>query len=115
MKDYGFERENYLIFEDSLKIILIGYTKLGEIKLSNEEVVSTLGKNSPTYAKRFLGEESSQSFGVALEVNYHHKEDFLTLLELMNKNNFELINIKKRQDSISASRQKNIKNNENKI
>lgn len=38
LRNYGYDKQDYLVFQDSLKSVLIGYENLGTIVMSNDEL-----------------------------------------------------------------------------
>ena len=142
--DYGFEKINYLVFRDSVKVVFVGYDKNGKIVLSGDELMKIVenGKNRKTIKKsnsekslkeqlleyeksgesekkelsnRFFGNTTSEKFGLDLEINYYHKEDFENLVKEMKKDKINFENAERRYDSIKKNEKENLIENKRKI
>lgn len=135
LKDYGFEKNKYLIFRDSIKSILIGYNEYGKIVLSENEIkrlkktpikktksknnLYRLAKNAEYISERKdlinSRNEPNQDFGIELEINYMHNEELDTIIKEIKqyKNKFE--ENRNKLDSLYNKENEIIKNNKSNI
>ncbi len=86
---YGLEMEKYLLFRDTDKSVLLGYTVLGSRVPSpseREEYYNKLVEENPddplAAVGRFVKSDIEYvDFGLEIEINYYHNEDLNSLLE----------------------------------
>lgn len=137
-KDYGYSRDIYRVFQDSLKTIFIGYTIQGEIVNSNKDLEKLIKDsremaNDPNNPWAFMGEftaedaekelvrrsvssnHSEVNFGIIIEIRYMHNEDYGELFELIQKEKGEFENAVLEYNQINHQKNKNIENNLNEL
>lgn len=133
LSDYGFEKQYYNFFKDSIKTIAIGYNLIGEVAYSTEELKEMANKKSERkssnalknalkdtqrYAERELNgldRNSTQKYSLELEIRYFSNSEF-------NKLSKQIINDsirfdKAMQDYITRKKKdiEKTENNKNKI
>lgn len=118
--DYGFNKEKYLVFQDSVKVILIGYENYGKIILSDEEfdkLPASLQSSTEGFFDRIYGEYHSlkKKFGIDLEINYIENVDFKKLLKKIKKDRIFFKKNKSKKDSINKSTKELINKNKRKV
>jgi hypothetical protein len=137
IQNYGFEKENYLIFQDSIKTVIIGYTNAEYPKKLDKKALEKITYTYETSGRKSLSpimsveeieelykelleltdfEESiSRKQGLSFQINYMPNADFEYLKKRIIKSNNEF-NYKLRQkDSLRKIKLKKEKNNLNKI
>ncbi len=100
--DYNLIESNYIIYQDSIKVIAIGYTKKGGYITKNDIINSVDGAGY-------------KDFGVIIGINYFHDSDFQQLYSQMEKDFTEFNEALFTQDSIEHIQQMNANNNKNRI
>lgn len=132
LSNYGFYEDRYLIFQDSLKIVVVGFSNIGNIILSIPELTQKIEKlksklkddrntdlqlifDEATLESRKQGAFSSKNYGIGLEINYFKITDFESLVNKMlsDQQNFHRAVIK--SDSIKKSQQNALEENKGKI
>lgn len=140
--DYNFEKENYVIFQDSIKTIIVGYTNLDLSRKIDQQFreianydpdpkidkgrtnpfknsVRDYLKNTSSYQLDLAGtkfeDPLTKKIGYELEVNYMFNSDFKVLEEKIIEN-YYIVNQKiKAKDSLAESKNKAIEKNLQKL
>lgn len=100
--DYNLIESNYIIYQDSIKVVAIGYTKKGSYITKNDVINSVDG---PGY----------KDFGVTIEINYFHNSDFKQLYFQIEKDFTEFNDALFTQDSLKNIQEMNVNENKNRI
>jgi hypothetical protein len=119
LNNYGFSKENYKLFVNDNKYIIVGYTILGS-KIPNQqekEIEEKKLKNLNELFYYMAQAENSRElknhvvFGYEFEINYFHKEDIEQILKSMKKESDEVIKAKNKVAKKEIKRLNNINSN----
>jgi hypothetical protein len=123
--DYGFKKDRYLVFQDSIKTILVGFTNriptkqftnFEDAKLQNEQ---NLGNS---FSEKLSDEEYFKYINqpnkipdFEISINYYHNSDFEIILNKIKKDKYEFDKAKYKHDSIKKANKLKIERNQNNI
>jgi len=127
--NFGFKLDSYLIFQDSIKTILLGYKNYDKIISSEQEVIDAINrphKNKEGTLDRIIENalkdskiqsrnKPFQKFGTELEINYMLNTDFNLIINEIIASKANYIKEKNKYDSILEVKKMKINENKNKI
>ncbi|MDY0090229.1 MAG: hypothetical protein RBR78_07665 [Flavobacteriaceae bacterium] len=123
LDNFNLIKDDYKLFKDVDKFILVGCSIIGNSVSSPEEQIeeynNSINGNSPNIFAELQGKEvdpnNSYHFGIEIEINYLHIDDMKSLLNEMLEESVRIKKIKTEQRKLESDKNEFIDNNINEI